>query len=596
MAVLSATLLRYITHQAAASTPDAVLLQRFVTDRDGDAFAGLVRRHGPIVYRVCRRLVGPSAAEDAFQATFLVLATRAASVRKAGSVGSWLVGVAGRVARQMRKSERRRAVREFAAATVLNPAHEIDQLVATENAGILDDELTRLSDRLRGPVVACLLQGRTYEQAACELGGSRPHGPPAGGRSKARSPRSVGAAWHRANRGRGSDCRHKCVGRGRPGWTRFADGEAVSGFLAGRATIPAALIAKGVATTMTTSVRMVTVLVATAAAGLTALGVGLAGNGKQETPLPLVPAMVALPAARPAPQAAVAGPTDPLNVPKQPPSAGVLRAVEHEAVFLREEIGRRWFGRDWRPDDSRKFDVYGAVVNQPVMPPPPKAVRIMYWRGGPPGSATRSEFEFDGGQQRRLTRAWIDLSGDLDDVIDNQLPREMAHLLMADYFQRPIPRWVEEGMAVAEESPTVQFRADRQCRTALEQGRCLRLSALFELREPPKAGDQVSAQDYSVVRFLWRQASRHQEYSVIAGDEQHPELRVPKREVAILSYAKMGMEAGWDKAVKEWYSFDNVAALEATWIEWMKTEDSRIKPPDPNNFRAVPAARRLPRR
>src|SRR5207247_7536774 len=88
---------------------DAVLLQRFCADRDGDAFAGLVRRHGPAVYRVCRRMVGPADADDAFQATFLVLSTRAATVRKAESLGSWLVGVAGRVARQMRLARSRRA-------------------------------------------------------------------------------------------------------------------------------------------------------------------------------------------------------------------------------------------------------------------------------------------------------------------------------------------------------------------------------------------------------------------------------------------------------------------------------------------------------
>lgn len=99
----SAALLRHV----ADTAPDADLLRRFIHGRDPDAFAELVRRHGPVVYRVCRRLLGPSSADDAFQATFLILATRPESVRTAGSVGSWLVGVAGRVARQMRKRERR---------------------------------------------------------------------------------------------------------------------------------------------------------------------------------------------------------------------------------------------------------------------------------------------------------------------------------------------------------------------------------------------------------------------------------------------------------------------------------------------------------
>ena len=91
----------------APPAPDSELLARFVSARDEAAFAELVRRHGPTVYRVCRRVVGPAAADDAFQATFLVLATRADRVRKAASVGSWLFGVAGRVARQMRKRDAR---------------------------------------------------------------------------------------------------------------------------------------------------------------------------------------------------------------------------------------------------------------------------------------------------------------------------------------------------------------------------------------------------------------------------------------------------------------------------------------------------------
>lgn len=281
MAALSATLLRYITNQVAASRPDAVLLQRFVVDRDDDAFAGLVRRHGPVVYRVCRRLLGPTAADDAFQATFLVLATRAASVRKAGSVGSWLVGVAGRVARQMRKAEHRRAAREFAGATETVERRDQGHSETAEQARILDEELTRLSDRLRGPVVACLLQGRTYEQAAAELGGS----------ARTVRRRLNEAKWVLRARleGRGVV---PTVAVGLIAGISTADAAipaglgsrttaAVSGFLASGATIPAAVIAKGVATTMTTSVRLVSALVATAAVGLTTLGVGLAQDGKQ---------------------------------------------------------------------------------------------------------------------------------------------------------------------------------------------------------------------------------------------------------------------------------------------------------------------------
>ncbi|MBX9583556.1 MAG: sigma-70 family RNA polymerase sigma factor, partial [Gemmataceae bacterium] len=158
---------------AAVAEADADLLGRFVATRDEPAFAELVRRHGPAVYRVCRRLAGPSTADDAFQATFLVLACRAKSVRKAASVGSWLVGVAGRVSRQMRRREMGRASRERERPERSSPvAHAPGSPEIAELAAVLDDELSRLPASLRDPVVLCLIDGRTQEQAAAALGGS----------------------------------------------------------------------------------------------------------------------------------------------------------------------------------------------------------------------------------------------------------------------------------------------------------------------------------------------------------------------------------------------------------------------------------------
>ncbi len=153
-----------------AAVSDGELLTRFADSRDQDSFAELVRRHGPVVYRICRRLIGPSNADDAFQATFLVLANRLEAARSAHSVGGWLVGVAGRVARQMQRSALRRGRHEFAASEA-NPSYPPDAGPdLREQFRILDEELTRLPDRLRGPIVSCLLQGRTQDQVAAELG------------------------------------------------------------------------------------------------------------------------------------------------------------------------------------------------------------------------------------------------------------------------------------------------------------------------------------------------------------------------------------------------------------------------------------------
>src|SRR5207302_8280058 len=94
---------------ADAGCPDAELVRRFAERRDESAFAALVHRHGATVFGVCRRVLGHEQdAEDAFQATFLVLARNAGSVRRAGAVGSWLYGVACNVARKARASRHRR--------------------------------------------------------------------------------------------------------------------------------------------------------------------------------------------------------------------------------------------------------------------------------------------------------------------------------------------------------------------------------------------------------------------------------------------------------------------------------------------------------
>src|SRR5215470_14126772 len=98
---------------AAQHLDDAQLLEGFTRGRDPDAFAALVRRHGPLVWRVCRRVLGDGPdAEDAFQATFLVLAQKAKSIRKPGSLASFLHGTAYRIAQKARMATRPRESNE----------------------------------------------------------------------------------------------------------------------------------------------------------------------------------------------------------------------------------------------------------------------------------------------------------------------------------------------------------------------------------------------------------------------------------------------------------------------------------------------------
>jgi RNA polymerase sigma factor (sigma-70 family) len=158
----------------AAGLTDAELLERFANRGNEEselAFAVLVERHGPMVHGVIRRVLNnPHDAQDAFQATFLVLLQRAHSIRKRGSLVSWLHGVALRVAwasrllaARHRKHERRKAAASgFVDAGDLNGERN-------EDGPIIHEELSRLPERYRAPLILCYLEGLTHEQAAARL-------------------------------------------------------------------------------------------------------------------------------------------------------------------------------------------------------------------------------------------------------------------------------------------------------------------------------------------------------------------------------------------------------------------------------------------
>lgn len=143
------------------------LLERFVRQRDEAAFEALVARHGPAVYGVCRRLLGdPHAADDAFQAVFLVLVRRAATIRDPDRLGPWLHGVALKVARRARQQAARRQAHEKGgdALAAFEPAG--DGPPGAELGPDLHEELGRLPAKYRDPIVLCDLEGRTHEEAA----------------------------------------------------------------------------------------------------------------------------------------------------------------------------------------------------------------------------------------------------------------------------------------------------------------------------------------------------------------------------------------------------------------------------------------------
>jgi RNA polymerase sigma factor (sigma-70 family) len=148
---------------------DRELLQRFAEQRAESAFATLVRRHGPMVLRLCQRLLrNEHDAEDVCQATFLVLASKAASRYWQPSVASWLYRVAYHLARKAKASAVRRAIHERHASERPTP-DPLETITARELLAVLDEELTRLPEKYRAPLVLCYLEGVTRDQAALQL-------------------------------------------------------------------------------------------------------------------------------------------------------------------------------------------------------------------------------------------------------------------------------------------------------------------------------------------------------------------------------------------------------------------------------------------
>jgi RNA polymerase sigma factor (sigma-70 family) len=167
---LIAQLRRVVEAPANGALTDAELLARWVTARDEAAFEVLLWRHGPMVLSVCRRLLScPHAADDAFQATFLALVRKAGSINKREAVSSWLYKVAYRAALraggrggQAITNDPRRLP-----AVAVEPG---DELIWRDLRPVLDEEVERLPERYRAPVILCYFQGKTNEEAAREIG------------------------------------------------------------------------------------------------------------------------------------------------------------------------------------------------------------------------------------------------------------------------------------------------------------------------------------------------------------------------------------------------------------------------------------------
>ena len=146
-------------------------MSQFIETGDAEAFAGLVVRHGPMVYAVCRRIAGDvHLAEDSYQATFLILARRAGAVRPREAVRGWLYGVAVRTARTARTRAEHRLRREVPVPSVPDQPAPVTPESDSDALRVLDEEIARLPERLRAAVVLCELDGASRKDAAARLG------------------------------------------------------------------------------------------------------------------------------------------------------------------------------------------------------------------------------------------------------------------------------------------------------------------------------------------------------------------------------------------------------------------------------------------
>jgi RNA polymerase sigma factor (sigma-70 family) len=161
---------RLVEGSESAQSSDRQLLARYVVHRDEDAFAAIVQRHGTLVWGVCRRVLDdPNDADDAFQAAFLVLLNRATALRGRDCLAGWLQGVAWRLARKVKVEAARRKAKEAHPKTSTT-SDASEAVIQRDVRQVLDEELDRLPEKYRVPLILCYLEGKTYNEAARLLG------------------------------------------------------------------------------------------------------------------------------------------------------------------------------------------------------------------------------------------------------------------------------------------------------------------------------------------------------------------------------------------------------------------------------------------
>lgn len=532
--------LHYLHHLGGAEgeppLSDGMLLQRFVQSGDATAFELLLRRHGPLVLGVCRRLLrAPHDVEDAFQATFIIFLRKAGSLRQPEQVGPWLYGVASRVARKARMLAERRRQRE---APLAEP--EPDRPPSSDLSARIDEAIAGLPRHYREPVILCYLQGLSHAEAAHHLGCAAA---------------TVATRLARAReRLRTRLLRHGvCLPASAlpsvllegapalPSSLLAASLRAVTS-LGPSGTIPAHLapLTEGVCNAMFVAKwkTILVLLVLGLAGGLCAYR---AGAADPDLPPPAtVPPLAENSLPRPVPP-----PTEPedpgtttirsANFTVTASSRRVAQLVASAAESQRKALAQTWHGAELPPWPK----------------PCPLTVKLTA-----NGSGGATSFTFDKGTV--LSRN-MQVEGTLERVLACVIPHEVAHTVLADHFGKAVPRWADEGTAVLAEDDVEQKRHDQVVRQILDSpGRAIPLRRLLGLKEYPRDVMALFAEGYSLTRFLVER----------------------KDHKTFLAFVKTGDSKGWDEAVKTHYGLRDVTELEDVWLAHLKRKrGDKVAPP-----------------
>jgi RNA polymerase sigma factor (sigma-70 family) len=527
----------------AADLTDRQLLGRFAQDGDATAFAELMHRHGPLVFQVCRRVLHDRhAAEDAFQATFLLLVRKAGGLRQPDSLGPWLYGVAYRTALRARADGVRRQRHERAACEP-RAAATADDLVWHDLRPVLDEAVQRLPRKYREPVVLCYLEGKTNAQAARELG--CPEGTVATRLSRARGQ----LRRYLTKRGVTLSVATLAGVVGRSGTA------AVQSFsltqttlqaaclLVTRRELPAGLVSAKVLALMEGVLRTMflhkvhLLLAGVALAGMLAVSGQLvyraraAGDGEKQpalTPVTIAP-----------PLASQAEPKEAVQIVRYRTANFVVDAPTEKAASeigkaaerKRKELALLWLGKElpaWQE-------------------PCPVEVKITD-RGQ--GGLTTFAYE-----QGKVARQNMQLEGPLDQLLRSGLPHEVTHTVLAHAFGRPVPRWADEGAAVLSEDREEGRRHDKLLGQLLADKRFIPLRRLFALKDFPEDAMALFAEGYGITRFL-----------VEAKDHQ-----------TFLAFVRQGEREGWDKALRAHYGYQDLEDLEKGWLPHYQRTDQNAE-------------------